>query len=923
MQPVKVESYSDFVTMFGDTVPGEAGGDVYRDGNYQSPMYGTYAAKGFLNASVAPVTYIRLLGEEHTNKDSGGEAGWQTTKTGPGLELSNNGGAYGLWVFPSSSGGSGPGLDQGGAGDTPLDNGVLSAIWYMDQKSIPQLDGNYARSATAASNSIGEVVESDANGNFTMTIKGAKASDDTSEKFIFNFNDTDQRFIRKVFNTNPQLVNQNDSFYDASLERNYWLGETFEQEIRDGSFGSLTGSASAIGTKVFGVLLPIHNGTKGPNMMQTATKEAQTGWIIGQDVGAAASYDSGAALKLFKVKGRGHGEYLSKNVKISIEKIRYSNTQTSDFGTFSLVLRQLTDTDNNPVILERFDNLTLDPRSTNYIERAIGNKYYKWNEAERRLREYGEYPNQSKFIYVSEVEKGNIQNANSLVPFGYYGPPNFKRIVSWSGSAGATIDDAITNSYIDTTGVFGTGSTGMLVGAQGNFTASLNWPSVRLRHSASDGGLSDQTDAYFGMQTSREASSTRGDASVKDYHRLWLTDWSDAQSADLGLVDSSYIFTMDDIRITAASASYYQSGSRRLGVSKTATDDYKSLIDLGYDKFTVPLWGGFDGFDITKPDPLYNAGMGTGVTDKSNYIFNTYKRAIDTVADPEFVDMNLMAVPGLTKDGLTTQMINVCEDRADALALIDLPGVYLPNHEAYYRDITRRQTKDPSQAANDLRQRQIDSSYGATFYPWVQTTDEGTGQNVWVPPTVAMMGVLASSERQSQIWFAPAGFNRGGLSDGAAGIPVVGVTRRLTSKDRDILYEARINPIASFPSTGIVVFGQKTLQERPSALDRINVRRLVIFLKKQISILSTRILFDQNVQATWNRFKGLVEPFLANVKTEFGITDYRLILDESTTTPDLVDQNIVYAKIMVKPARAIEFIAIDFIIASTGASFDD
>jgi hypothetical protein len=98
---------------------------------------------------------------------------------------------------------------------------------------------------------------------------------------------------------------------------------------------------------------------------------------------------------------------------------------------------------------------------------------------------------------------------------------------------------------------------------------------------------------------------------------------------------------------------------------------------------------------------------------------------------------------------------------------------------------------------------------------------------------------------------------------------------------------------------------------------------LVIFLKKQISILSTRILFDQNVQATWNRFKGLVEPFLANVKTEFGITDYRLILDESTTTPDLVDQNIVYAKIMVKPARAIEFIAIDFIIASTGASFDD
>jgi hypothetical protein len=186
-----------------------------------------------------------------------------------------------------------------------------------------------------------------------------------------------------------------------------------------------------------------------------------------------------------------------------------------------------------------------------------------------------------------------------------------------------------------------------------------------------------------------------------------------------------------------------------------------------------------------------------------------------------------------------------------------------------------------------------------------------------------MLGVLASSEKASQLWYAPAGFNRGGLTDGAAGIPVVNVTERLVSKDRDLLYEASINPIASFPSTGIVVFGQKTLQERQSALDRINVRRLVIYLKKQISVLSTQVLFDQNVQSTWNRFKSLIEPFLANVKVQYGITDYRLILDESTTTPDLIDQNIMYAKIMIKPARAIEYIAIDFVIASTGASFED
>jgi hypothetical protein len=1041
MQPVKLESFSDFLTMYGDTVPGNAGGDVYRDGNYQSPMYGTYAAKAFLNASVAPVTYIRTLGSQNSNATAAGRAGWQTTEnpdsqtfatltisstgvsaggesliitsegtdftiefetagtdsgsfdsnnlalinttdnttaleqsgristilgastgfanydvisgssnilvrskvglnhasftvvTGAASDASNvtgisvtgagtltdNGGAYGLWVFPSSSNDT---ADTGGSNTDDLGSAMLGAVWYMDEDSQIRLSGSLANS-TVKAEGIGMVIESDASGLFTATVKGSKASSDTDEKFAFNFDDSDQRFVRKVFNTNPQLVNGGD-FYDATLERNYWLGETFEQELREGQTGvsSITGSGtgnSILSQKMFGVILPIKKGTESPATMRLGTQEAQTGWVIGQDIGDAGSWVPEQAYKLFRLKGRGHGEWLHKNVKVSIENIRYSNTQTNEFGTFSLVLRSLTDTDANPVVLERFDNLTLDPRSTNYISRRIGDQYYSWVESERRLRLYGEYPNQSKFVYVSDINEGNIQNANSLVPFGYFGPPNFASVTSWSGSAS---DSAVTDSYIYTTGDFGAGVDGLLSGSTGNYTGSLLWPAVRLRHSASDGGLSDQTDAYFGMQTSRTVGGTRGDVSTKDYHRLWVASGWGGSSA--GLVAQEYIFTMDDI-VANVTGAYYASGSRADGTSKTATSDYKGLIDLGYNKFTMPLWGGFDGFDITKPDPLWNGGMAGG-TELTNYAYNTYRRAIDTVADPEFIDMNLLAVPGLTNTGLTTHMVDVCEARADALALIDLPDVYLPTSEGQYTtksDLASRQVADPTTAANALRDRQVDSSYGATFYPWVQTVDEGTGQALWVPPSVAMMGVLASSERSSQIWFAPAGFNRGGLSDGAAGIPVTSVSRRLTSKERDVLYEARINPIASFPSSGIVVFGQKTLQERPSALDRINVRRLVIYLKKQISILSTQILFEQNVQATWNRFKGLIEPFLANVKTQFGITDYRLILDESTTTPDLVDQNVVYAKIMIKPARAIEYIAIDFIVASTGASFDD
>lgn len=882
MQPVKVESYSEFVEVFGDTVPGNGGGDIYRDGNYQSPMYGTYAAKAFMKSNVAPLTYVRLAGEQHGDAAAAGENGWETTNT-PAAALADNGGAYGLWMFGSSSAAT-------------LGTGILTAVWYLDSGSAVLLSGTLAQS-TDTSASVGGVYTEDSNGDFTVLITTAD-SDIADEKIIFNFDDSSDKFIRKVLNTNPQVGNKGaTSFYPATSEKAYWLGETFEQEVRDFD-----------GTNFFAMIAPLKNSEGSPADMTGRTDlNGQTGWVIGQDLGLPASYNPAAAQKLFYLKDRGHGEWLNRSVKVSIEEIKPSNTKTSDYGTFSVVLRSLSDTDGKRVILERFDNLTLDPTSPNFIAKKIGDSYNVWDETERELRQYGDYGNQSKYVYVvmnSDVEAG--ASDATLLPFGYYGPPRYGGV---SGVAYTGTED-LSDVMLTTTAVYG--SQGFMSGAT-QFSGTFVWPAVRLRHSASDGGIGDRRNAYFGMQTTRTADSTIGDMSVADPHRQWPAIDGDS--------DYAYIFTMDDIYVSGSDV-YYLSGSRVLGTSKTAEDGAASLLDAGYNRFTAPIWGGFDGFDITKPDPMYNAGL-SGGTELDNYAYNSMKRAIDTVADPELIDMNLLAAPGLTDSGLTTRMVDLCEERADAMAIIDLPDVYIPAAEAFKSSKQARVVGNPQTAANDLRTRQIDSSYGATFYPWVQTLDEPTGQLLWIPPSVAMMGVLASSERSSQVWFAPAGFNRGGLSDGAAGIPVTNVTERLSSRDRDTLYEARINPIASFPSSGIVVFGQKTLQERPSALDRINVRRLVIYLKKQISILSTQILFEQNVQATWNRFKGLVEPFLANVKVQFGISDYRLILDDSTTTPDLIDQNIMYAKIMVKPARAIEYIAIDFVVASTGASFDD
>ena len=253
-----------------------------------------------------------------------------------------------------------------------------------------------------------------------------------------------------------------------------------------------------------------------------------------------------------------------------------------------------------------------------------------------------------------------------------------------------------------------------------------------------------------------------------------------------------------------------------------------------------------------------------------------------------------------------------------------MEGDYTPRAERLSGDGEAASLGSVSSAVSSLKTRNLNSSYAAAFYPWVQISDNlNSGELVWLPPSVAGLGAMAKSQASSELWFAPAGFNRGGLGSlgGSRGPRVLQARQRLDSKERDSLYEVNINPIATFPAEGVVIFGQKTLQADASALDRINVRRLVLFLKSQVSTIARNLLFDQNVQSTWNRFKSQVSPILSSVKARYGLSDYKLILDDTTTTADLIDRNIMYAKIYIKPARAIEYIVVDFVITKTGADF--
>jgi phage tail sheath protein FI len=210
----------------------------------------------------------------------------------------------------------------------------------------------------------------------------------------------------------------------------------------------------------------------------------------------------------------------------------------------------------------------------------------------------------------------------------------------------------------------------------------------------------------------------------------------------------------------------------------------------------------------------------------------------------------------------------------------------------------------------------IDSNYVGTYYPWVKILDTNTNKIISVPPSVVLPAVYAANDNSAAEWYAPAGLNRGGIPT------AVQVLDRVTHAERDTLYEGRVNPIAAFPGQGICVWGQKTLQIAPSALDRINVRRLLINLKKFIASSSNYLVFEQNVASTRNRFLSIVTPYLESVQQRNGIYAFQVKMDAENNTPDLIDRNILYGQIYIQPTRTAEFIILDFNILPTGASFN-
>jgi hypothetical protein len=321
--------------------------------------------------------------------------------------------------------------------------------------------------------------------------------------------------------------------------------------------------------------------------------------------------------------------------------------------------------------------------------------------------------------------------------------------------------------------------------------------------------------------------------------------------------------------------------------------------------FLVPFQGGTDGMN---PATVKRKGefidgdnvFGFDLSSSSAKGALAYAKALNIINNRDEYDINMLTLPGIIKQyhsSITDRATNIAEERGDVIYIMDLAGL-------------NSNVKEATNQTDGL-----DSNYAATYFPWIKVLNTETNRLEFVPPSTLIPGAIASNDRLAAEWFAPAGLNRGGLGD------AVEAKIRLSQAERDQLYNSRINPIATFPGTGVVVWGQKTLQSRPTSLDRINVRRLLINLKKFIGGVSRELIFEQNTQVTRNRFLNSVNPYLEGVQQRQGLFSFRVVMDETNNTPDVIDRNQLVGQIFLQPTRTVEFIVLDFNITPTGATF--
>lgn len=717
-------------------------------------------------------------------------------------------------------------------------------------------------------------------GKFVITIKTINEDNPFGKDKTYNYNvsldPTDREFIYKVFSIDPLLGSAPvyiESVYD------YAYDELIQK----------TDSGKTVTLKAFSGLES--SGTSGESNYEDYTdyKEsyrcAITPWVVSEVKGATASAIT--VNKLFRFYTISDGNAANFQVKISIQKIR------PEEGLFDICVRDFYDNDISPVVLERFSNVSMVEGSPNYIGLKIGTFD-------------GEYEVKSKFITVEISKEDGVE---SCVPCGFLGYPvpsygvgklemkyntlfdsTIKPKRQYFGLNNKVLDEDVLTYKGKTNYFYEPSETPKRLSNGFHLDAILSMPGKSMKSG------------------STETNSLSGAMIYVD---------------SVGFSAGSFT-TVDDVQIKG----------KQMSLPRILTEEYmKDTIyaDINTRKFTVYPYGGFDGWDIYREsrtntdkykatkyaivdgcpfdyvnpdnvtDPMADLGLpGTAIT--SDYY--AYLAGYKQFANPEDVDINVFATPGITfrnnvllvEDAL--DMVEDSEDgrNGDALYIIDAPQDGIAN------DIV-----------NDLENSEIDSSYAATYWPWVKYFDSDANKYIMLPPTKDVVRNIAETDNKANPWFAPAGTRRGKMN-------VTRAEQKTKLLDEDELYANRINPIKTFAKDGVLVWGNKTLYSKETPLNRINVRRLMIRVKKLVIEASRNMIFENMDNSLEKQFRSLVEPILSDVKDKRGIIDYRIMVEN---TPETRDQHMLPARILIKPTQALEYISISFVVYPESVQFDE
>lgn len=793
-----------------------------------------------------------------------------------------------------------------------LDQGRLAAIFHSTTNRSLRLG--------TTSTALGTIVPADASGKWTISEVDengdAVPASSNGQSASFGLSTAHENdFIRRKFNKNPTLLNP--AITATSEQRTSFLAESYEGDL-ERTFTAQTLRSDTMRA----VLLPLANASN----FQMEAKSASTPWVCSQSLTSPSEWSTAALTKLFMIESLDAGDSGNRyKVAIGNISIKQGAQRSIDpYCTFSVKVYHLNpendEIDSASAVLSA-DLVNLNPRSSNFIGRIIGDQRYVWDPVERRVKLVGNYKNTNPNfrVVLSEAISNGTGNPD-LVPCSFHGPQTLG-LADMSATAANNWNSVVAQSAFNARG-----------------------PAMGMKKDQADQVGDSQSRVYFGLDT-------HGSSGLDHSHRDLVRRASDSLNTDRS--QASSVFSLELLKagidkgdgtpeldvnssvINSATKCFFFDLTGRTDINNTVSNNGEGVWDISttissedglkavtdrVGGFIVPMSGGFDGLSILDRDPLSELVLSTATSGLSSSPYYTIEKAISMLSDPEFIECNIIAAPGIVHEALTNKLISTAERRGDTLAVIDLPNVYYPKSSRSLSDDQRAGSM--KQVVNQTQTRGFASSYACAYAPWLQVRFNAT--DAWVPPSTIAIPTMGKSAKTSDgVWFAPAGFSRGGLNNLLNDISILDVSHNLTSKQRDDLYEQYVNPIASFPNEDIVIFGQKTLQGYASALDRINVRRLLIHVKKRVAQLSMNLLFEPNIESTWLRFKNPVEEFLSNIKAGGGLMDYQVVLDDTTTTPDLIDRNIMYAKILLKPTRAIEFIALDFVVTNTGVSVND